>query len=306
MSDSGRRLNELSKRAREQINKGGHAFHESVVRRLVELTQGVEESPFRVTAVELPVSANTTGGVQDTAIDILLSSRSRTLNLVVEVKRSIDTWAFVSTDDQSLRRRNYLRADVLWAFPNGPRHPRPGFVGMATEQTDLAFALSESSTPADSESGESRGGRDRTRAIGEAFAQVSRGVTGYIEALMTAAMRGQPNPPQRVAVLPVIITNAPLLIAAEEVSSADLEQGKITGDILPASPANFVLHRYRRPLLIRHAATVVPTALEPQDMLAHLSIRTVMVVNSIHIEQWLRWVENNIEVQIGDRGELLQ
>jgi hypothetical protein len=206
-------------------------------------------------------------------IDIVLS-RSST-HLVVECKRSRDaTWVFLIPKEGQMNRSH---ARVAWASTRVHRLPLSGWVDT---QVHPASPESEFCVVR---------GQENSKPLLESIA---RGVTEAADGLADQFLELGEQRTTGNVIVPVIVTNAELVVARFKPEDVNVESGEIE-----SPDFDTVSHlRFRKSL----ARAATPDPYEPESLadLADAAVRTVFVVRGEYVSTWLD------DFQTGDAGKL--
>jgi len=218
-----------------------------------------ESKGWRVTGREYPF--RTANGTK--YIDLVVSNGMT--HLVIECKRSREaTWVFLMPDEKQIKRSH---ARICWT---DTKPQRRSLMGWGDVQVDPASPESEFCAVR----GQGEKGTPLLERIASATSEAADGLARDLLKLR----RGEDV---SNVVIPVIVTNTDLVVSAFHPSDVDL----LTGDV-NAPDFSAVQHvRFRKSL----ADSAVPDEFEPEflDDLAAASERTVFVVRSSHLAQWL-------------------
>lgn len=284
-------LDEVRRRFATRLNEHGYAFTYAVLESITKNPQG-----WRVEASEFPVDVRGKG----TRIDFVLRHWRASLFLVGECKRAnprTASWCFAKATPASQLDKGHLTKVVIEDIRQGKflgsRHER---TGMDAWTTDLLHHVAcEVRTD---ESG-SAGGKNIDE-IEAALTQVLRGVNGLAEwmvgnpgviprpSLWKDFKGGKPIATKPIGLLPVIFTTARLFSSDVDLSSADLETGKVTvteGQLREVSWLHF--QYYQSPSLL----SAIPSAHVNETLIGALHkefTRTVAFVTPGGIQEFLR------------------
>jgi hypothetical protein len=239
---------------------------------------GEHKSRWLFQAAEYPVEVRG----HSTRIDFVMRASESRLLMVAECKRvnrAYSNWCFVRAP--FLRRNttsNELLAERIKFTETNAIVAGGAKLGHKPNVYHLAYEV-KSHTPGDS-GGPGRG------AVEDAAAQVLRGVNGLAEHLArNHTLLGQDR---AVFIVPVVFTTASLWTTEVDLSSADLETGKLPDTDLGLKGANWLWYRYHQSPGLKHVVPPDEQRDNLSEMLDYAHARTIAVVSALGIDEFLR------------------
>ena len=135
-----------------------------------------------------------------------------------------------------------------------------------------------------------------TDTMEDAFLQVTRGQSGFMAKQVAFAKQSGGQMPHRVMAIPVVVTTAQLSEAVFDTKHASLELGTITSSNLKTAPLKFCAVSYHAndSIAVRSEFSIPCSSIDV-DVL-HCQTRTVFVVSSSAIVEFLEWLDLQITV----------
>lgn len=277
-----------------ELNKNGFSFQFAVVKKIQELNNQNELAKIYPIATEVPVGING----ENTHIDIVLARSkphtqpANSIYLISECKRAnpaLSNWCFVKspfTRNQGLA--NSLILEVIhWGANDG--HKAFDFRANAqiipTSKTDFYHIFHEiKSDKKGDATGTSRG------VIEKATSQVFRGLNGFVNFMMK-------NPhllknEKTTYLLPVIFTTAQIWTSEINLSKANIENGNLIIEEKELERKNWILFEYNQSPNLKHLFPMIPRREELSLTIEAEFSRTIAVVNTKGIEEFIYWVSN--------------
>ena len=265
------------------LNRHGYSFQYSVLRKAFELKSN-GRSNFTFEASEFPVEVQGT----NTRIDFILRRDYYSFAnvclflLIAECKRAnpaLSNWCFVKAP---YTYRSWGNIERL--LTESLTHNYDSSIDSLTQQSfviddpyHIGFEV-RSDQKGDS-SGESG------QAIEKAASQVLRGVNGFVKTMQ------KENPLwenyKSVNFLPVIFTTANLFVSDVDVSSADLKTGNLKVSDEQIKPVDWLYYQYPMSVGLKHSLDSLNESADISSLLMNDYLRTILVVSSTGIENFL-------------------
>ena len=122
--------------------------------------------------------------------------------------------------------------------------------------------------------------------IEKAATQVCRHLNGLVDFFYkhTVLMRGR----KQAAFVPVVLTTANLWTTEIDLSSADLQSGKLNIEELPVHEASWLWYQYHQSPGLKHSGPVNHTSEKIDDILFYEFVRPIAVVTPKGLEKFLQ------------------
>ncbi|MEK6804648.1 MAG: hypothetical protein AABZ34_18600 [Nitrospirota bacterium] len=271
------RLRTVAKWFKEELDKNGYSFQDAIARAASQVGFG-SMTYWEPWIPELPVEVQ---GAH-TRIDFIFTNPSGSVYLVCECKRSnpaLSNWCFAQTwfkSSNSLFGKVY--AESITDVGQGVLRSQIKEFASAENLYQIAVEV-KSEQKGDSES-------DGRGQIEKAATQVCRHLNGLVNFLYThtVLMRGR----QQAAFVPVILTTANLWTTEIDLSSADIQSGKLNLEELPVHEAESLWYQYHQSPGLKHSCPVNYTAEKIDDILFYESVRPIAVVTPRGLERFLQ------------------
>lgn len=272
---------ELTRKQRiaDLLNRHGYSFQNAVIAK-VEEARGHRRSKWAFEVAEFPVEVNGHG----TRIDFILWTHQSSIMLVCECKRVYTEnaeWYFASTPHVRRGHQERFIAEVLQR-PEGSRMATGAFAVQGLPNAPYCHQGFEVLlNPTSNNFG-------NVQTVEDAVGQVVKGINGLTERLAVSE-EGLPQSRSRV-LIPVIFTTAKLWVDDADLTHADVVRGRVDASSLSPREVPYVYYQYPQSPGLKHsqprqAEGLADSGLSP--MLARDSLRTVAIVNSASITQFL-------------------
>ena len=264
----------LNERARRALNEHGYALQYAAI----AAVQASEKCQWSTWCADFPVVA----GNRDTRTDLVLRHKSHDKLLVIEAKRTDprrSSWVFwrAANHPSSNAKESIILDEIKFGLPtlvsgvrantNDPHLIRQ--VGLCARNEPKNNMYSD----ADS--------------IESACSQVTAQTNGLIDYFCECGTGTQFASGSRLRIMPVILTTAPIYIAAEGLESATLASGRIEGEHETIDNCGWVWFQYPISQLAKHHH---PSRGPDQDIARStedLFLRTIPIVNASRLRDFL-------------------
>ena len=285
---------EISRLFGAQLNSHGYGFHFRVIKEATNLANQ-RDSLWRFVASEVPVSVRG----EDTRIDFVMKrAQSPAFYLLAECKRAnpaLSNWCFAKSPYVHVNRADNLEQVMIECLElfDSPAHTPKKFKSAATKWASAPNVCHIALDIKASEQGDKHdSGRN---AIERAASQIMRGLNGMVELL--------PQHPEmfrqhRILFLPVIFTTAKLWLSDADLSSADLETGKIDFSDAGFKRVDWVSYQYHLSPGIKHSYWMGNGPSELPDLMDLDFIRTIPIVSPEGLGSFLQWSSFRLDVSI--------
>lgn len=269
---------------KKSLDRHGYGFHYSVLKVAKELYQR-NKSKWIFEVAEFPVDIQGKGTRIDFILKLHRYPQEPDIYLLAECKRAnpaLSNWCFA--------RAPYVRRNRTTSEPIFLEHAKfiedmdfvnalatPGF-----DQKKRAYHIGLEVKS--NESGDSGSGRG---AIESAATQICRGLNGMIEFI--AENTQILNISKEAYFFPVIFTTAKLWASDVDLSSANLENGKINIEDADFIEKPWLFYQYHLSPGIKHSASPDDRPPSIGSIMDSEYVRTIAIVNSSGIESFLRW-----------------
>jgi hypothetical protein len=262
---------------RQELNRHGYAFQNSVIRAAKELFES-GRSPWIFRDAEFPVSVR--GRV--THIDFILEHRERPLYLISECKRvnpALSNWCFARSP---FTRRNpqdtKLIIQNVWQSQTASHTI---LTGISSENSERIYHLGleiKSNRKGDSQ------GQQKGETLNKAAEQVCLGINGMIEffANRPVLLSGR----GKVHLLPAIFTTAQIFTSNVDLGSANIKTGDL-GSPVALTEQPWIWLQYNVSPTLSHSQHVSPTARSIESVLELEFCRSIAIVTPLGIESFL-------------------
>lgn len=275
----------------DALNEQGYLLQLRLLTLVNTAKEGEAFPPWRIDAVEYPVS---TANGDQTRIDIVLTHmKFPGIHLAVESKRAnplYKRWVFF---DQTVRPNSKFFFDIAEQFSKrtgeGMRYVRRLDQRVATTEVYTFYLEALQNRP------NSQKRSSATDAIEDAFRQVTVGQVGLMRKLIRFGDNMVSVPVSPTLVIPVVVTTAQLFVAGFGHDAPPLETAMLHPKDLVLMPKPFVAVNYRLGDDVTEMAGL--TSNGPTDIpydLATQQVRTVFVVHSTHLREFLFWADNKL------------
>jgi hypothetical protein len=265
------------------LNIHGYGFQHSVLRLANKLFEQ-NKSGWIFEAAEFPVQVQGEG----TRIDFILRLKSYLpIYLLAECKRAnpaLANWCFSKAPYVRRNRTAFepLLVEFVQPDENGSLY------AYARQGHDLHDAYHVALEVKSSEKGDPHGsGRGK---IEEAATQICRGLNGFVEFVM--ANKQILSDQATAYFFPVIFTTARVWVSDVDLASADIEKGNIDFDQANLEQKPWVFYQYHLSPNIKHSRSPSERPKTIGEFLDSEYIRTIAIVTSSGIEQFLGWCYN--------------
>lgn len=244
----------------EWVNQSGFPFQTALEALILETS-----TRWRWTVTHVEEAWKNGSHERDGFIDLIIENQPRTVALIIEAKRTLDTsWIFLVPDDRQMSRR-HLKAWLTWSG----KSPHFGWYDVTLEPR----------TP-ESQFCVVRGQDER------ALSMLERIGSDLISATEAYAWEDRPNVEPRTSDMrlycSVIVTTATLRVCQYDPRDILLDVGKIPD----ADFAEVPVVRFRKQLFTRATTSKVPAAVTP-SVESSSKEHAVFVVNATHFIDFL-------------------
>lgn len=275
----------------EALNEQGYLLQLRLLA-LIEAPAADGSHPlWRVSAVEYAVS---TPDGQQTRIDLVLANvKLPGAHLAIEAKRAhplYKRWVFFGG---AVRPSGKYFFDIARNFSKRPGEDmRCERIVEARPCIDEVYTFYLESVQSRSKQGKRS---SATEAIEDAFRQATAAQVGLMAKLVQFGQHMTSVPPVPTLVIPVVVTTAQLWVAAFSEGDIPLEHAMIEPGKLKLQAKDFVAVNYRLNDEISNSvrlSTCEPTNI--QTDLTMQQMRTVFVVHSTHLREFLGWAHDKL------------
>lgn len=277
-----KRSDHVTQALRALLNRHGYGFQYAVIKEAARAYyEGASQWLFEV--AEFPVAVRD----ENTRVDFVLRKLQSRTFLVCECKRadpSRSDWCFATAPyvARDERLKNLMVEHIRFDKAAGSVYST--MVETYFDQRQYHIGIEAKAKDVDSES--SGGGRD---AISEATAQVLRGVNGLAEIYASDTKRLAEGP--AVLFVPIVFTTAQLWGTDADLSTADLQTGKLDTAKVTAMPLKWAVHQAPVSPRLRHQHKPAKQPREFADMLGLQFMRSVIFVQAGAIAEFLSLFE---------------
>ena len=266
------------------INRHGYSFQYSVLKKASELSSE-GRSNFKFEASEFPVEVQGT----NTRIDFILrrhySSRFNfnAFFLIAECKRAnpaLSNWCFVKAP--YIHRSNWGNTERLLT-ESLIRNDDGSTVSLTQQAFIIENPYHIGFEVRSNQKGDSCG--ESGQAIEKAASQVLRGVNGFVKTMRKENPLWEND--KSVNFLPVIFTTANLFVSDVDLSSADLQTGDLKVSDEQIKPVDWLYYQYPMSVGLKHSIDSLNESVDVSSLLMNDYLRTILVVNSTGIENFL-------------------
>ena len=266
------------------LNSHGYGFHYSVLKLASDLHND-NKSDWLLEAVEFPVQVQSSG----LRIDFILRHRDHpTFYLLAECKRvnpALSNWCFARAP--FIRRNRSIEWLFLEHFQRKvPISNRWDIYSSSRRGPQLKDAYH---IALDVRSGE-RGdpfGKGRGGVIEEASTQVCRGIGGMVEFLArNLLVLGDAT---EAHFLPVIFTTAQIWTSDVNLSSAELQTGKVNLSDTDFSKRDYIFYQYQVSPGLKHSYSPVDRPANIGELMDSEYVRSIAIVGASGIQPFLNW-----------------
>jgi hypothetical protein len=272
---------------RQELNRHGYAFQNSVIRAAQELF-ATGKSPWLFKAAEFPVSVR--GRV--THIDFILEHRDKQLFLIGECKRAnpaLSNWCFARS---AFTRHNPHDTKLIiqntWQSETDSSRV---LTGIGSENSEQIYHLGieiKSNKKGDAE------GQKKGEALNKAAEQACLGVNGIIEffASHPTFLTGR----GKVHLLPAIFTTAQLFTSNVDLGSANIKTGDLEKGSVELQDLAWIWLQYNLSPTLTHSQPVRPAARNIESVLEQEFCRSIAIVGPEGIESFFTrdwWLSNS-------------
>jgi hypothetical protein len=262
------------------LNTHGYGFQYSVIK-LGDMLFYSDISKWVFEAAEFPVQVQNEG----TRIDFILRlGKNVPIYLIAECKKAnpaFSNWCFVKAPYIHRSRAGYepLLIECMQEDKNGLLY------SAAHRGAQLDRACHIGLEVKSGEKGESNSsGRGR---IEESVTQICRSLNGFVEFI--AKNKQIISNKKMIYFLPVIFTTANVWLSDVNLSSMEIENGKVNLNNTNLNRVPWVSYQYQLSPGIKHSYSPTERSEEIGELLDSEYIRTIIVVSSSGIEEFLRW-----------------
>ncbi|MBN1349171.1 hypothetical protein JXJ21_07170 [candidate division KSB1 bacterium] len=278
----------LSQSFHKLLNQHGYNFQFSLLSAIIKLSERDRNFPWEFEISEFPVEHDNF----ETKIDFLLSRTDKRTQLICECKRanpSLSDWCFVRAP--IIHRHQAAFSPITIDRVEKPFADMEGYCipAIIKPSRDVYHIYIELKTDKQGDSiGQGRG------AINDAITQVIRGVVGYTNFLiqnghlLTNVLD--------VNLIPIIFTTANLWTSSSDLSQANLDDGNLdTTRMEELELQKFVWVQYHLSNSLQNPNLEIQEQLTSiQDNFEYYSLRTIAIVNSKHVEEFLHYLDENV------------
>ena len=268
-------MNEIKQRFNKLLNQHGYGFQYATLKLAEDLCRQ-KKSPWLFEAAEFPTEVQGRG----TRIDFILRFRKSHCFILAECKRAdpkFNNWCFVRAP-YVRRNRSSERflVEKVSCDTGVPLLIAEDLGVIAGDAYNIGLAI-KSIAP----KGESF--KSNSDAIESAASQICRGLNGIIELL-----KNKPELIKNGAIfIPVIFTTAKIWACDCNLSSANIDDGKLDISENPIYERPWLYYQYHLSPGIKHSFERGQRADEFADVLSYEFIRSVMIVTATGIEEFL-------------------
>lgn len=278
--------NELRKSLITALNVHGYAFQNAVLKTAENLFDE-KISPWVFEVAEFPVAVNG----RQLHIDFILRNKHEQSYFIAECKRcdpAISNWCFVKAPYVSRNLSNsgerIVREYIFKSRDSNIIRTGLQWIDRTSDVYRLSFELKCR------EKGEGLYGRGQ---IKDAIAQVLLGLNGMIEFGVDAMKKGRRNLFKEdnrgnlyASFIPVIFTTAKLWVCDYDLSTADLESGKVNLAETELKERNWVFYQYAQSPDLKHAYSAAGQESDIAHILYIDFTRTIPIVNASGIKEF--------------------
>ncbi len=284
-SENNKRIESVRKCFNKRLNSHGFSFQYSVLEKIKDLYDE-KKSKWYFEAAEFPVAIKD----HHTRIDFILrksiyiSEKNAPFYIVAECKRvnpSLLNWCFVKSP---YIRRNRSREEFIFEHVEVDSAGILNAYGKTCSDIKNAFHIGmevKSGKKGDSSISD-RG------AIESTATQVLKGVNGLTETMVRIFSNGENL--YIADILPVIFTTAKIWVTCADLRETDLETGNIDLDNYPFKEMPWIVFQYHLSPGIKHSLPSVADFRNLAELLSFEYIRSIPIVNSGAIEDFLKWI----------------
>lgn len=278
---------ELRKGLIHVLNVHGYAFQYSVLKAAENLYE-TGLSPWVFEAAEFPVS------LKDTPlhIDFILRNKNESSYFVAECKRcdtSLSNWCFIKAPyvsrGASSGRERIVRELIFKKRESSVIKTGLQWITRSSEIYHLPFELKNR------DKGEGHYGRGQ---INEAVTQVLRGLNGLIDLAIESAKKSNrafltfdSSDNLYASFMPVVFTTAKLWVCDCDISTGDIESGKVDIGEAKLKEKKWLYYQYGQSPALKHPYSSVRQESDISQILYLDYTRTIPIVNSAAIGDFL-------------------
>lgn len=274
----------ISKAFEKVLNSHGYGFQYSVLKQASDLFSQ-KKSAWFFEASEFPVKVQDVG----TRIDFILRHYyNNFFYLLAECKRAnpaLSNWCFArapfvrrnrSYEPYFLEHIELDEKGLLYAYAK------------PTCSSERAYhvALEVKTEEKGDNKGQGRG------AIEEAATQICRGLNGMIEFLLRNNQMFEIQ--KRAVFLPVIFTTAQIWASNVDLSSADIQSGKVDLTKMNCEKQSWVVYQYHMSPGLKHSSSPLKLLNSFGEIMDSEYIRTIPIVSPSGIESFFNWASESL------------
>lgn len=287
MGETESAIEQLRQSFEKVLNQHGYGFQYSVIKRAWELCGGGSQWMFEAT--EFPVAVQGDG----TRIDFILVRgkdyrRKDLFYLLAECKRAnpaLSNWCFARSPFVHEGRIYGISGyePIILEHSEVDEQGVVRFRAKMVSKLDNAYHLGR-----DIRSGQKgdASGTESGRAVEEAASQVCRGLNGMVEFF---SKNPQILDDTTVSLLPVIFTTARIWVSDVDLSTADVETGKVELKDTKFQERPWIAFQYHLSPGIKHTASPSETPASLHAFMDSEYVRTIPIVTPGGIAAFLKW-----------------
>jgi hypothetical protein len=287
-----RRIEAVRQSFESELSQHGHGFHYSVLRKTKELFEE-KRSRWAFSVSEFPVQVKGSG----TKIDFILRysySENYMIEMICECKRSNPAsanWCFVGAP--FIHRGHQLEKLIFEYVIHSKGIPPPQIMSRQGAFIQDAYHIGlpvRTGVP-----GNKQPVSNTRQEIEEAATQVMRGFNGYIGTLYSnPQLRVQSDDPTHRWLLPAVFTTAKLYASNADLSTANLETGRLVIKPEEFKEVPWLIYQYTMSPGIQHDLKHIAAG-SIEKMLRPEFVRSIAIVSWDGIENYLAAIPEKFE-----------